>query len=62
VAVRSGAATAQFADSILARGIDVVVADTLMPYVPSLLAMGHGDQAIGGFADDPAGIRHRCAR
>jgi hypothetical protein len=33
-------ATALFADSGLARGIDVVVADALMLYVPSLLAMG----------------------
>ena len=50
------AATGQFAASVLARRIDVVVADALMPYVPSLLAMGQSDQAIGAFADDLAGI------
>jgi hypothetical protein len=34
-----------------------MVADALMLYVPSLLAMGHGDQAISTFADDLAGLR-----
>jgi hypothetical protein len=52
-------ATAQFADSVLACGIDVVIADAVMPYVPSLLAMGHSDQAIGAFAGDLAGILAR---
>jgi len=39
-------ATSQFAESGLARGVDVVVADALVPFVPTLLAMGHSDQAI----------------
>jgi hypothetical protein len=45
-------ATALFADSVLAAGIDVVIADALMPYVPSLLAMGHSEQAITPFMAD----------
>jgi thymidylate kinase len=43
------AATRRYADSILAGGIDVAVADALMPFIPSLLAMGHSDQAINAF-------------
>ena len=42
-------ATAQLVDSVLASAGDVVVADALMPFVPSLLAMGHSDQAISAF-------------
>ena len=49
-------ATARFADSVLAAGTDVVIADALMPYVPSLLAMGHGEQAITAFMADLADI------
>jgi thymidylate kinase len=49
-------ANARFADSVLAAGTDVVVADALMPYVPSLLAMGHSDQAIDSFVADLADI------
>jgi thymidylate kinase len=47
-------ATARFADSVLAAGTDVVIADALMPYVPSLLAMGHSDQAMAAFVADLA--------
>jgi thymidylate kinase len=43
------AATRLYADSILAGGIDVAVADALMPFIPSLLAVGHHDQAIDAF-------------
>jgi thymidylate kinase len=49
-------ATARFADSVLAAGTDVVIADALMPYVPSLLAMGHSEQAITGFMADLADV------
>jgi thymidylate kinase len=49
-------ATARFADSVLAAGTDVVIADALMPYVPSLLAMGHSEQAITAFMADLADI------
>lgn len=49
-------ATARFADSVLAAGTDVVVADALMPYVPSLLAMRHSEQAIAAFMADLADI------
>lgn len=49
-------ATALFADSVLAAGTDVVIADALMPYVPSLLAMGHSEQAIAAFMADLADI------
>lgn len=43
------AATSRFAESILARSIDVAIADALVPFIPSLLAMGHSDQAIDDF-------------
>lgn len=43
------AATRRFVDSILAGTIDVAVTDALMPYIPSLLAMGLSDQAINAF-------------
>lgn len=42
-------ATRRFVDSIPTDAIDVVVADALMPYIPSLLAWGHGEQAIDAF-------------
>ncbi len=43
------AATSLFAESILAGGIDAAITDALMPYLPSLLAMGHSDEAIDAF-------------
>ena len=43
------AATSRYTESILARGIDVAVTDALVPFIPSLLAMGYGDQAISAF-------------
>lgn len=43
------AATKSFADSVVAGAVDVVIADALVPYIPSLLAMGHGDQAVSAF-------------
>lgn len=49
-------ATAQFVRTILTRADDVVVADALVPFVPTLLAMGHSDQAIGAFIADLAEI------
>jgi hypothetical protein len=39
-------ATRLFVDSILAGAIDVVIADALMPYMPSPLAWGHSDQGM----------------
>ncbi|WP_326778172.1 hypothetical protein [Streptomyces sp. NBC_01445] len=45
-------ATAQFVDSVLASGDDVVIADALVPFVPSLLAMGHGEDTIDAFMAD----------
>jgi len=47
--------SARFADAARAGGADVVVADALAPYVPTLLAMGHGDQEIAAFTTDLAG-------
>jgi thymidylate kinase len=41
--------SARFADAIRADGADVVIADALAPYVPTLLALGHGDQEIAAF-------------
>lgn len=46
------ATTARFVDSVLASGDDVVIADALVPFVPTLLAMGHGEEAIGAFMID----------
>jgi len=46
------AATSRFARSVLAGGIDVVVADALVPFVPSLLAMGCSDQVISAFVTE----------
>ncbi|MGW4914229.1 hypothetical protein [Streptomyces sp. NPDC004270] len=46
------AATAEFVDSVLASGDDVVIADALMPFVPTLLAMGHGEEQIDAFMTD----------
>jgi hypothetical protein len=44
------AASALFADAIDAGTADVVVADALAPFVPTLLAMGHDDRAIDAFS------------
>ncbi|MBO4257385.1 hypothetical protein [Streptomyces griseorubiginosus] len=46
------AATAEFVDSALASGDDVVIADALMPFVPTLLAMGHEEEQIDVFMTD----------
>ncbi|MFF1699410.1 hypothetical protein ACFVXC_38270 [Streptomyces sp. NPDC058257] len=46
------AATAEFVHAVVASGDDVVVADALVPYVPTLLAMGHGEEAIDAFMTD----------
>ncbi|MFF7471335.1 hypothetical protein [Streptomyces sp. NPDC008092] len=43
------AATAEFVDSVLAGGDDVVVADALVPFVPTLLAMGHDEETVDAF-------------
>ncbi|WP_345472784.1 hypothetical protein [Actinoallomurus oryzae] len=46
------ASTAKFVDSVLASGDDVVIADALVPFVPTLLAMGHGEETIDAFMAD----------
>ncbi|MER6287209.1 hypothetical protein [Streptomyces sviceus] len=46
------AATARFVDAVVANGDDVVIADALMPFVPTLLAMGHGEETIDAFMTD----------
>jgi hypothetical protein len=43
------AATGRFVDSVLARDVDVAVADALVPFIPSLLAMGYRAPAISEF-------------
>ncbi|WP_327659863.1 MULTISPECIES: hypothetical protein [unclassified Streptomyces] len=43
------AATRQFVDSALASNDDVVVADALVPFVPTLLAMRHDEETIDAF-------------
>ena len=40
-------ATARYAES--ARGFDISVADALLPYVPTALAMGHSDAVVTDF-------------
>jgi thymidylate kinase len=45
-------ATQRLVASSLAEAYDVVIADALMPYVPSLLAMGDDDDAIDAFVAD----------
>ncbi|MGW1674106.1 hypothetical protein [Streptomyces sp. NPDC002324] len=46
------AAAARFVDAVVASGDDVVIADALMPFVPTLLAMGHGEETIDAFMTD----------
>ena len=46
------AATGEFVASVLASGDDVVIADALVPFVPTLLAMGHDEAAIDAFLTD----------
>jgi hypothetical protein len=48
-------AAARFADAIRAAGDDVVVADALVPFVPTLLAMGHDDRAVAAFTVELGG-------
>jgi hypothetical protein len=44
-----GEATDRFVRTMLAGPYDIVVADALVPYVPTLLALGHGDEVIDTF-------------
>ncbi|MEU0071520.1 hypothetical protein ABZ027_18520 [Streptomyces sp. NPDC006332] len=46
------AATARFVDAVVASEDDVVIADALVPFIPTLLAMGHGEEAIDAFMND----------
>jgi thymidylate kinase len=46
------ATTAEFVGSALARADDVVIADALVPFVPTLLAMGHDEKAVAGFVSN----------
>ena len=50
------AATERFVESVPARGDDVVIADALVPFVPTLLAMGQGEEAIDTFMADLTGV------
>jgi len=45
-------AVAGFVSSIQSSGDDVVITDSLIPFVPSLLAWGHGEDAITRFLHD----------
>lgn len=49
-------ASTRFADGIEAAGADVVVADALAPFVPTLLALGHGDRVIAAFVAELGAI------
>lgn len=55
------AASTRFADAIEASGADVVMADALAPFVPTLLALGHGDEAITEFTAELAAILCRAS-
>ena len=46
------AAAERFVAAVPAHGDDVVVADALVPFVPTLLAMGHGEETIDAFMAD----------
>ena len=50
------AAMVDYVASIRAAGTDVVVADALLPFVPSLLAWGHSETAISEFLADLASV------
>ncbi|MYV46665.1 hypothetical protein [Streptomyces sp. SID2888] len=52
-------AAAKFVDAVVASGDDVVVADALMPFVPTLLAMGHGEETIDAFMTDLTAVLAR---
>ncbi|GAA2760897.1 hypothetical protein GCM10009872_62580 [Actinopolymorpha rutila] len=43
------AASAEFVSAVLESGDDVVVADALVPFVPTLLAMNYPDETIDAF-------------
>jgi thymidylate kinase len=49
-------AVADFVSSIEASGDDVVIADSLIPFMPSLLAWGHDEETIAGFLGDLSGL------
>lgn len=53
------AAASDFVDAVVASGDDVVIADALMPFVPTLLAMGHCEETIDVFMSDLAAQRTR---
>ncbi|WP_293999376.1 hypothetical protein [Streptomyces sp.] len=53
------AATSKFVDAGVASGDDVVIADALMPFVPTLLAMGHGEESIDAFMADLTSVLAR---
>ncbi len=50
------AAASGLARSALAGGFDVVVADAVVPFVPSLLSMGCSDQAVSAFVAELTGL------
>jgi hypothetical protein len=50
------ATASRFAGSVVAAGVDVVVADALVPFVPSLLAMGGSDQEVSAFVAELTGL------
>ena len=53
------AAPARFVPSVPVRG---VIADALVPFEPTSLAVGYGWEAIGGFMADPASAVGRPRR
>lgn len=46
------ATTAEFLRDARTAGTEVVVADALVPFLPSLRAWGHGEQVVARFLDD----------
>ena len=49
-------AVADFVSSIQASGDEVVITDSLIPFVPSLLAWGHDEEAMTRFLHDLSGL------
>lgn len=46
------AATAEYVAGLRRNGVQVAVVDSLLPFIPSLLAWGHGPAAVSAFVHD----------
>lgn len=46
------ATTSDYLSAVRTAGFDFIVADSLVPFLHSLVAWGHGEQAMAGFLDE----------